>query len=431
MFMTKKKLVLLFSIALIVPNYGKTMEICEKSAQNPIDKENQLIYDKLVKEEDELLSKAKQMLLSIRTTPTNSKERIEVTSMVRTLLSEHQKEYCNFIKKICTDIVRNDIKNKARYTIALGLKIGNNNQITMELLPLNDETKVIHNKLLFALSLNPENKEALQELQKLNADRVNKSESKSAESFFPKIALTYQANPTIGATYNSAKNMIYIYDKTWLSVRCLHKIIHEFIHRLQHAASYELGGIYAGPLDQEKYYSLKNLAAMEIEACDKSIEMHPDPHLLLEWLAPQVKPFDQNQNDLLFPYYSPACEYVVAYKQCLKNNINISDKLKEIYEVAHEHYKKRKEREDLLADWEYFKVDPKKLPNYAPRFMKDEDIRLDYFTELAIKTAKTEDKKNLEVFCKHSLDTMEKAGEGIYGCETYFELKEKFGLIPK
>lgn len=436
MFTLKTNLILFFAIALILPNYGKAMEICEKSTQNPIAKENQLIYDNLLKEEDELL-KATKIFFANTPIPTNSKECIEFKHK----RSEQCKKNLNFIKKICIDIVKNDIKKGAPYTIALGLKIGNNNQITMELLPLNDKTKVIHNRLLFALKLNPEDKQALQELQKLNADRVNKSESKSAESFFPKITLALQANPTSGASYDCSNNTIYIHSKSWLSAHCLHKIIHEFIHRLQHAASNELGGVYAGPLDKERYAHLYNLIAIEVEACRKSIENHPDPRLLLEWLAPQVKPFDQNQNDLLFPYYSPACEYVVAYKHCLKNKISIDDKFKAIYEVAHEHYKKRKDREILLNDWiarvldpKYPSnnpsptvVDPKNLSNYLTLVKEDFKIRIHFLMALAgeIINPTQQDLK------KHVLDTVEKAKEGVFGCKKYFKLKEKFNLLPK
>lgn len=424
MFKSKTNLILVFAIALILPSYGKAMEICEKESQNTpsksensTDNENQLMYKQLLKEE---IDSIKEINKFQKLSPEDAKE-------FNLKIMKQWNEKIIFFKKICIDIVKNDIKKGEPYTVALGLKIGSNNQITMELLPLNNETKLVHNKMLFALKLNPDNKNALQTLEKLNADRVNKAESKSAEAFFPKIVIALQKNPASGASYNSSNNTIYIYDNNYLSMRYIHKLIHEFIHRLQHAASYETGGVFERPLDREKYADLNKLTAIEIEASRKGIEYHPDPQQLLEWLAPQVKPFDQKQNDLIFPYYSPACEYAIAYKRCLKNKITVSDKLTEVYVVADKHYKKRKEREAFLNDWENCPVPSNMMPLYLPILKKEVKKLMEYIIPLAFESINT----TIPDRQKQVLDTIPKAKKGVCGCAKYFELKKKFGLIPK
>lgn len=273
--------------------------------------------------------------------------------MFTRLLNEEKQSKDSVVKllqKLFIDMVKLNIRDKQPYTIALGFKIALDGKLTMELLPIDEQTKYYHNQLLAALYKKPNDPDALKKLRDLQNARINLS--KSAECFFPKIIVlddfTNELRPETKATYRSKTNTIFI-RSSWLSIENIQVALHEFVHRLQFADAMESGGVHARPLSAYKYNKYEKEVAIEIEACRKSIENHPDPYQLLEALAPHVTPFDKTDNELNFPYYSKTCEFAIAYKQCLKKGLDVK-KFEKLYITASGHYNSRKNLERELFD---------------------------------------------------------------------------------
>ncbi len=232
-------------------------------------------------------------------------------------VAQYRKDLLLFFHKLFRHVVKHDIKNKAAYTISLGLKIANDGTLTMERSPLDPCDACYQHELLSDLSMNPNDESAIERLKKIYG--ASKNPSKSAGAIFPGIFIIKNDDTTthsglIPAWYAGGwENKIYVREQC-LSIRHCRIFLHEFTHALQRLQGKEIGGYKPGSIaSPQNMHAGKIMTKImsEIEAEARSIQFHPDPEDLLLTLENQWWNWAESMESR-FPYFTIPEEYALA-----------------------------------------------------------------------------------------------------------------------
>lgn len=191
-------------------------------------------------------------------------------------------------KRLFMRRVEADIKNKALYTRALGLKISGEEKklLTMELRPLTFLESMDHNYALLVLSIDPKNTTALSSLTELYQKRGNQAFNKAADALFPRVLVVDDVVLLpCSADYNVRTATVRIAKSFYTeeaALECAYNLLHEFTHHLQAITCTEMGGFDACRVIDKQYEDCLPEVGVEIEAEASSGEYHPELEAFVE-----------------------------------------------------------------------------------------------------------------------------------------------------
>ncbi len=228
------------------------------------------------------------------------------------------------------DIVKNNIKNSEPYTRCLGLKITNNDKLTMDRLPTTDEEGEKIAVLFAQLYQDQSNTNLLSKVQDFYKGKINVT--KSADPFFPEIVVKSKSEliehfKKLNNVTSAPKELNALFDPTLMKIivtkeglgleNC-HVMFHEFTHLRQLRHGLELCAGYYRTL---KKPTLPLALAMELEAEFNAIHGHPNKKYLLNQYEKKLsKATYQDQKAMIkevqanFPYFTApfSCGYLAT-----------------------------------------------------------------------------------------------------------------------
>lgn len=222
------------------------------------------------------------------------------------------------------DIVKDEIKNSEPYTRCLGLKITNDDKLTMERLPTADEEGEKIAVLFAQLYQDQNNASLLSQVQDFYKGKMNVT--KSADPFFPEIVVKSKSEllehfKKLNNITSAPKELNALFDPTLmkiivtkegLSLENCHVMFHEFTHLRQLRNGLELCAGYYRTL---KKPTLPLALAMELEAEFYAIHGHPNKKYLLNKYAKKLSKTPYNQRLMIkeiqenFPYFTAPFSY--------------------------------------------------------------------------------------------------------------------------